>query len=56
MLKILPPIWFFVFLGVALALHFLVLNFVFIPFEENKLTGIFGGQYAEYNNSVRRWI
>lgn len=36
--------------------QFLVLNFVFIPFEEQKLTNIFGQSYLDYGNRVRRWI
>ena len=36
--------------------HFVVMNFVFIPFEEKKLTLIFGEQYGAYKNRVRRWL
>jgi protein-S-isoprenylcysteine O-methyltransferase Ste14 len=35
---------------------FLILNFVFIPFEEKKLERIFGEQYLSYKRSVRRWL
>ncbi len=40
----------------AAVAHFLVLNFVFIPFEERKLERIFGEKYLEYKRSVRRWV
>lgn len=36
--------------------QFLVLNFVFIPFEEAKLTRIFGQQYINFKQSTRRWL
>jgi protein-S-isoprenylcysteine O-methyltransferase Ste14 len=36
--------------------QFLVLNTFFIPFEEAKLTRIFGDQYVAYQKSARRWI
>ncbi len=41
---------------VAAALDFCVLNFVFIPFEEAKMSRIFGGEYENYRVKVRRWI
>lgn len=36
--------------------QFLVLNFVFIPFEEEKMARQFGEQYAAYKRAVRRWL
>lgn len=36
--------------------HLLVLNFVFIPFEEKKLAHLFGGAYESYRHEVRRWL
>ena len=35
---------------------FLVLNFVFIPFEEAKMQRLFGESYASYRSKVRRWL
>ncbi len=35
---------------------FLVLNFLFIPFEEEKMARQFGEQYAAYKQNVRRWF
>jgi protein-S-isoprenylcysteine O-methyltransferase Ste14 len=39
----------------ALAL-FLVLNFVFVPFEEAKMWRQFGGEYDAFRRRVRRWV
>ncbi len=36
--------------------QFTVLNFVFIPFEEKKLSNIFSNQYIYYKQKVRRWF
>jgi protein-S-isoprenylcysteine O-methyltransferase Ste14 len=36
--------------------YFVILNFVFIPYEENKLANAFGGEYIQYRNCVRRWL
>ncbi len=41
---------------VAAALDFCVLNFVFIPFEESKMSRIFGASYEAYRHKVRRWL
>ena len=35
---------------------FVLVNFVFIPFEEAKMLRQFGAQYAEYCARVRRWF
>jgi len=35
---------------------FLIIDKVFIPYEEDKLLNQFGEGYAEYVGSVRRWI
>ncbi len=37
-------------------LFFLIINFVFIPFEEINMKKIFRQQYIDYKNKVRRWI
>ncbi len=36
--------------------YFAILRFVFIPFEENKLTKAFGDEFTQYTSKVRRWI
>lgn len=41
---------------VATAALFLVVNFVFIPFEEKKMKYQFGAAYEEYKAHVRRWM
>lgn len=38
------------------ALLFLLVNFVFIPFEEAKMQRQFDDSYTEYRARVRRWI
>ena len=56
-----------IFLGVAVfmgtppfflgaAIYFVILNSVFIPFEEQKLVSAFGSEYLEYKRRVRRWL
>ena len=35
---------------------FVVLNRMFIPFEEEKMTSSFGETYLNYRQSVRRWL
>ena len=35
---------------------FLVLQLVFIPYEERQMIGIFGDEYRNYMRKVRRWI
>ncbi len=40
----------------APAAFFLIIDKVFIPYEEDKLTTQFGEGYTEYVESVRRWI
>lgn len=40
----------------AVAIYFIILNRVFIPFEEQKLEGTFGAEYLEYKTRVRRWL
>jgi protein-S-isoprenylcysteine O-methyltransferase Ste14 len=35
---------------------FLVMNYMFIPYEENELTKAFGNNYLDYKKKVRRWI
>lgn len=42
------------FLAAAIA-YFLILNFVFCPFEEQRLRSEFG-EYAVYASRVRRWV
>jgi protein-S-isoprenylcysteine O-methyltransferase Ste14 len=41
---------------IAALCDLLVLNFIFIPFEEAKLLRLFGDTYAAYKRGVRRWI
>jgi protein-S-isoprenylcysteine O-methyltransferase Ste14 len=41
---------------VVVPLAFLLINFVFIPFEEAKMQRQFGAQYTDYRASVRRWL
>ncbi len=41
---------------VAALAQFVVLNFFFIPFEEEKMARQFGDTYTAYKSSVRRWI
>lgn len=36
--------------------YFLILNFVFCPYEEKKLTAAFGEEYIRYKGRIRRWI
>ena len=38
------------------ALLFLLVNFVFVPFEEAKMLRQFGDRYTEYCARVRRWV
>ena len=35
---------------------FLVLNFVYVPFEEKLMENIFGDRYIDYKKKVRRWV
>jgi protein-S-isoprenylcysteine O-methyltransferase Ste14 len=39
----------------AAAIYFVILNFVFCPFEEQRLRAAFA-DYATYESRVRRWI
>jgi protein-S-isoprenylcysteine O-methyltransferase Ste14 len=41
---------------VASLFFFLIIEFVFCPFEEAKLEQAFGNDYARYRNAVRRWL
>ena len=34
----------------------IIMEFLFIPFEEQNLKRIFGVQYVDYKKKVRRWI
>lgn len=54
-------------LGVALAAgcvpcylaslsFFLIIDFVFCPYEERKLEQAFGSDYTRYRSAVRRWL
>lgn len=36
--------------------QFLLLNFTFIPFEEEKMRRQFGEQFNAYTQKVRRWV
>ncbi len=35
---------------------FLLLDFLYIPYEEDRLKTIFGKKYLEYKKRVRKWI
>lgn len=37
-------------------LQFLILHFVFIPYEEKKMANIFGADYEAYRQGTRRWV
>jgi len=37
-------------------LFFLIMNFMFIPFEEEKMHFEIGDEYIEYKKKVRRWF
>ncbi len=41
---------------VYLVLFFILLNVVYIPYEEKTLESIFGEQYSDYCKKVRRWL
>lgn len=36
--------------------YFAILNFVFCPYEENKLAESLGDEYIRYRNRVGRWL
>jgi protein-S-isoprenylcysteine O-methyltransferase Ste14 len=40
----------------TVVIYFVILNKVFIPFEEQKLESTFGSEYVEYKRRVRRWL
>jgi protein-S-isoprenylcysteine O-methyltransferase Ste14 len=40
----------------APALMFTVANWVFIPFEEEKMRRQFGDAFEDYTQQVRRWL
>jgi protein-S-isoprenylcysteine O-methyltransferase Ste14 len=35
---------------------FVILDRMFIPYEEEKMQHTFGGEYLEYKQRVRRWL
>lgn len=37
-------------------IFFCIINFVFIPYEEQKMERQFGESFVEYKHRVRRWI
>lgn len=37
-------------------LFFSIMEFMFIPYEEEELEQIFGSEYRNYKKSVKRWI
>lgn len=41
---------------IAAVAHFLVMNFIFIPFEEEKMARQFGVAYEDYKKNVRKWL
>ncbi|MGO9611521.1 MAG: methyltransferase family protein [Dissulfurispiraceae bacterium] len=36
--------------------YFAIINFIFCPYEEDKLYNSFGNDYIKYRNRVRQWI
>jgi protein-S-isoprenylcysteine O-methyltransferase Ste14 len=40
----------------ATVAYFVIINNVFCPYEESKLTEAFGDTYTSYKNRVRRWL
>jgi protein-S-isoprenylcysteine O-methyltransferase Ste14 len=38
------------------ALFIILMEVLFIPFEEKNLVNVFGGEYLSYKQKVRRWI
>lgn len=45
-----------IFYLLAAAVFFLVINYVFCPYEEQKLRLLFGEAYEAYCGQVRRWL
>ena len=41
---------------VAVVAYFAIINLTFCPYEENKLTMVFGRDYETYKSQVRRWL
>lgn len=41
---------------VAALVFFLIIEFVFCPYEESRLESGFGSEYAGYRRAVRRWL
>ena len=41
---------------VAAIAYFIIINWAFCPYEEDKLAGAFRQNYAAYRSQVRRWI
>ena len=37
-------------------IFFLGMNFIYVPFEEQKMEKLFGREYLEFKKKVRRWI
>jgi protein-S-isoprenylcysteine O-methyltransferase Ste14 len=37
-------------------IFFLIMNYYFVPFEENLMEKIFGKRYHNYKKKVRRWL
>jgi len=35
---------------------YLIISWIFIPFEEGSLEGTFGQEYLDYKKKVRRWL
>jgi protein-S-isoprenylcysteine O-methyltransferase Ste14 len=40
----------------AAFLYFCIISYAFCPYEERKLTQLFGDDFVSYQNNVRRWI
>lgn len=44
------------FFYLAALAFFLIIDFVFCPYEEDKLAHAFGDQFDQYRDRVRRWL
>jgi len=61
--KIMPTTYFIIFLALSILFHFIfpivfviLMEVLFINFEEKKMKKTFGKKYINYTNKVRKWI
>jgi protein-S-isoprenylcysteine O-methyltransferase Ste14 len=45
-----------IFFYLACLAFFLIIDYVYCPYEEMQLAGIFGTAYEHYLGDVRRWL